>query len=140
MPITLTVPEGLLSTEAEAEVFAELTDALLDIAGLAGNSFMAPNVVGAINVLPKAHVFAGGKRAAAAFVELKLPEIALASGEAKQAFIERATAAVERAADGRISRDQIWINIVYAAEGSWGIAGRAYGSDALMAAIRGPAA
>jgi hypothetical protein len=35
MPITLTVPEGLLSTEAEAEVFAELTDALLDIAGLA---------------------------------------------------------------------------------------------------------
>jgi phenylpyruvate tautomerase PptA (4-oxalocrotonate tautomerase family) len=128
MPITLTVSEGLLSIEAEARVCAELTDALLSVAGLAGNSVMTPNVVGTINVLPKTHVFAGGKPAPAAFVELKLPEIALGSAEAKQAFIERATAAVERAADGKLRRDQIWVNILYAAEGAWGIAGRAYGS------------
>jgi phenylpyruvate tautomerase PptA (4-oxalocrotonate tautomerase family) len=140
MPITLTVPEGVLSAEAEARVFAGLTEALLDVAGLAGNRFMVPNVVGTINVLPKAHIFSGGKSAPAAFIELKLPEIALASGEAKQAFIERATAAVEQAAEGRIRREQIWVNIVYAAEGSWGIAGRAYGSADLIAALQDAAA
>jgi len=34
MPITLTVPEGLLSADAEAAVFAVLTDALLTVVGL----------------------------------------------------------------------------------------------------------
>jgi phenylpyruvate tautomerase PptA (4-oxalocrotonate tautomerase family) len=139
MPITLTVPEGLLSPEAEARVFARLTDALLEVDGLANNGFMVPNLVGTINVLPKARLFSGGKPAPAAFVELKLPEIALTSGEAKQAFIERATAAVEQAAEGRLRREQIWVNIVYAAEGSWGIAGRAYGGADLIAAVQGAA-
>jgi len=83
MPITLTVPEGLLSPEAETEVFAGLADALLKAAQLSGNPFMTPNVVGTVNVLPKRHVFAGGAAAPAAFVELKLPGIALASQQAK---------------------------------------------------------
>ncbi len=91
MPITLTVPEGLLSPDAEGRVFAGLTDALLEVSQLAGNAFMEPNVVGTINRLPSAHVFAGGKPSAAAFVELKLPSIALATSDAKQAFTERAT-------------------------------------------------
>lgn len=41
MPITLTVPEGLLSQEAQAQAFAGLTEAVLDAAGLTGNDFMA---------------------------------------------------------------------------------------------------
>ena len=139
MPITLTVPEGLLSKEAQAEVFAGLTDALLKVSGLTGNAFMTPNVVGTINVLPKEHVFSGGQPAAAAFVELKLPGIALASAEARQAFIEAATAIVERAAEGRLQRGQIWTNIVYAADGAWGIAGRAYSNTELVGAIQGAA-
>jgi phenylpyruvate tautomerase PptA (4-oxalocrotonate tautomerase family) len=135
MPITLTVPEGLLSAEAEANVFAELTRALLGVAQLTGNAFMTPNVVGSLNVLPKSHVFAGGQSAPAAFVELKLPGIALATPDAKQAFIEAATTAVERAAEGRLQRDHIWTNIVYAAEGSWGIGGMAYDHAQLVGAI-----
>jgi phenylpyruvate tautomerase PptA (4-oxalocrotonate tautomerase family) len=140
MPITLTVPEGLLSAEAEIRVFNALTRALLDVAELSGNPFMTPNVVGSLNVLPKQHIFAGGQPQPAAFVELKLPEIALATPEAKQAFIEAATDAVEQAAEGRLERDHIWTNIVYAAEGSWGIAGRAYDHGELIAAIQGAAA
>ena len=136
MPITLTVPEGLLSKEAQAQVFAGLTDALLKVSGLTGNAFMTPNVVGTINVLPREQVFSGGKPAAAAFVELKLPQIALASAEAKQAFIEAATAIVERAAEGRLQAGQIWTNIVYAADGAWGIAGRAYSNEKLIGAIQ----
>ncbi|TKC91615.1 Tautomerase enzyme [Trinickia terrae] len=136
MPITLTVPEGLLSPEAEARTFSELTRALLKINGLDGNSFMEPNVVGTLNVLPKGHVFSGGKPAAAAFVELKLPTIALATPEAKHAFTEAATTILERAAEGRLSRDRIWTNVVYADDGSWGIGGRAYSNSELVDAIQ----
>jgi phenylpyruvate tautomerase PptA (4-oxalocrotonate tautomerase family) len=136
MPITLTVPEGLLSSEAEAQAFAGLTEALLKVAGLSGNAFMTPNVVGTINVLPKGHIFSGGKPAAAAFIELKLPAIALATPEAKQAFIEEATTVVEQAANGQLARDHIWTNIVYAADGSWGIAGHGYSNTELVGAIQ----
>ena len=139
MPITLTIQEGLLSAEAELRLFAGLTEALLDIAGLAGNSFMTPNVIGTINAVPASRIFSAGKPVPAAIVELTLPEIALATAEAKQAFIERATDAVEAAAEGRLRRDHIWVNIVYAAEGSWGIGGRPYGSAELIAAIQGAA-
>ncbi len=137
MPITLTIPEGLLSPEAQAEAFAGLTDAILGVAGLTGNAFMTANIIGSINVLPKEHVLAAGKPIAAAFIELKLPEIALATPETKQAFIERATDVVEKAAGGRLKREHIWSNIVYAPEGAWGIAGRSYGNADLVDAITG---
>ncbi|KPH07624.1 phenylpyruvate tautomerase PptA (4-oxalocrotonate tautomerase family) [Rhizobium leguminosarum] len=140
MPITLTVPEGLLSPEAQARAFAGLTDALLDVAGLTGNAFMTANVIGTINVLPREHVLAAGKPIAAAFVELKLPEVALASAEAKQAFIEKAADVVEQAAEGRLKREHIWSNIVYAPEGAWGIAGDSYSNADFVGAIQGAAA
>ena len=140
MPITLTVPEGLFSSEAEGRAFAELTDALLKVSQLSGNAFMIPNVVGTINVLPTGRVFSGGKPAAAAFIELKLPGIALATAEAKRTFTEEATAIVERASNGQLPRDHIWTNIVYAADGSWGIGGQAYGNAELVDAIRQAAA
>jgi phenylpyruvate tautomerase PptA (4-oxalocrotonate tautomerase family) len=146
MPITLTVPEGLLSpqeqaeafaglTREQAEAFAGLTDAILEISSLTGNAFMTANIVGSINVLPREQVLAGGKPVAAAFVELKLPEIALATPEAKKAFIEKATDVVEKAGGGRLKREHIWSNIVYAPEGAWGIAGRSYGNTDLVEAI-----
>lgn len=140
MPITLTIPEGLLSPAAQAEAFAGLTEAVLEIAGLSGNAFMTANVVGSINVLPKEHILAAGKPVEAAFVELKLPEIALATSEAKRVFIERATDVVERAAGGQLRREYIWSNIVYAPEGAWGIAGRSYDNADLVEAITASAA
>ena len=140
MPITLTVPEGLLSPQEQAEAFAGLTDAILEVSGLTGNAFMTANIVGSINVLPKEQVLAGGKPVAAAFVELKLPEVALATPEAKKAFIEKATDVVEKAAGGRLKREHIWSNIVYAPEGAWGIAGRSYGNTDLVEAIVGATA
>jgi phenylpyruvate tautomerase PptA (4-oxalocrotonate tautomerase family) len=135
MPITLTVTEGLLAPAVEAQVFAGLTEALLEIEQLDGNAFMEPNVIGTVNVVPPGRVYTGGKPGAAAFVELKLPGVALATPEAKRRFIARATDVVERAAEGRLARDHIWVNVVYAADGAWGIAGRSYDNDALVDAI-----
>ncbi|SCB51803.1 tautomerase family protein [Rhizobium lusitanum] len=139
MPITLTLPERLLSSEAQAQAFARLTDAVLDVAGLTGNAFMTANVIGTINVLPAERVLAAGKPVAAAFIELKLPEIALTTPEAKRAFIEKATDIVEQAAGGRIKREHIWSNIVYAPEGAWGIAGHSYSNADLVGAIQNAA-
>jgi len=140
MPITLTIPEGLLSPAAQAEAFAGLTDALLDVSQLSGNPFMAANIVGSIHTLPAGHVLAAGKPVNAAFVELKLPEVALATAEAKHAFIEKATDVVEKAAGGKIRREHIWSNIVYAPEGAWGIGGKGYSNADLRAAIASSAA
>ncbi|TCA34657.1 Tautomerase enzyme [Rhizobium leguminosarum bv. viciae] len=140
MPITLTVPEGLLSQRAQAQAFAGLTEAVLDAAGLTGNDFMTANIIGTINVLPRGHVLAAGEPIAAAFVELKLPEMALVSAEAKQSFFEKAADVVEQAAEGRLKREHIWSNIVYAPEGAWGIAGRSYNNADLVGAIRGAVA
>ncbi|CAJ9222892.1 Uncharacterised protein [Burkholderia pseudomallei] len=140
MPITLTVSEGLLEPDREAQVFAALTDALLEIEQLDGNAFMRPNVIGTVHVLPRERVFAGGKAGAAAFVELKLPNVALATPDAKQRFVERATEVVEQAAAGRLTRDRIWVNVVYAADGAWGIAGHAYANTELVDRIGAAAA
>jgi phenylpyruvate tautomerase PptA (4-oxalocrotonate tautomerase family) len=139
MPITLTVPEGVFDSNAEAKVFAALTRALLDIEGLQDNTFMVPNVVGTLNVLPRNRIFAGGAAAAAAFVELKLPSVALASPEAKRRFIEQATAIVARASGGQLAPERIWVNVVYAEDGAWGIGGRGYDNAALGDAIRAAA-
>ncbi|MGZ2486702.1 hypothetical protein ACVITL_005287 [Rhizobium pisi] len=61
MPITLTVPEGLLSQQAQTQAFAGLTDALLDTADLTGNAFMTANIIGTINVLPPRACACGGE-------------------------------------------------------------------------------
>ncbi|WP_206951988.1 tautomerase family protein [Trinickia acidisoli] len=139
MPITLTVPEGVFNSEAEAKVFAELTHALLDIEGLQDNAFMIPNVVGTLNVLPRNRIFSGGRAAAAAFVELKLPAVALASPDAKRSFIARATEIVARASSGKLAPEHVWVNVVYAEDGAWGIGGRGYDNAALGDAIRAAA-
>ena len=77
-------------------MFAELTDALLDVEGLTGNAFLAPNVVGTLNVLPRHRTFVHGRAEPAAFVELKLPAVALAAPERQRKFVERATEIVLR--------------------------------------------
>ena len=136
MPITLTISEDLLPAASAEQVMADLSDALLEVDHLTGNTFMTPNIVSVLQLLPSGRLFAAGRPAKGALVELKLPAIALASGEAKQAYIDKATGAVERACEGRLRRDQIWVNVVYAADGAWGIAGQSFSNAALIAAVQ----
>ncbi|MBN3729723.1 Tautomerase enzyme [Burkholderia sp. Tr-20390] len=140
MPITLTVSEGVFTPDDEGAVFAELTDALLDVEGLTGNAFLAPNVVGTLNVLPRHRTFVHGRAEPAAFVELKLPAVALAAPERQREFVERATAIVLRWAGGRLTAAQVWVNVVHAVDGGWSIAGRRYDNAALVDSIQRAAA
>lgn len=96
---------------------------------------MRPNVVGTFNVLPRNRIFAGGVAAPAAFIELKLPAVALATPEAKRRFVEQATDIVTRASGGQLARERVWVNVVYAEDGAWGISGRAFDNAALGSAV-----
>jgi phenylpyruvate tautomerase PptA (4-oxalocrotonate tautomerase family) len=140
MPITLFVSEGALTDTAQTEVFGELTDIFLRHHNLSGNAFLTPNVIGEVNEIPRGKSFAGGKQADIAIVELKVPSFALGTPEQKQSFVADATDAVLRAGQGRLGRDRVWVNMVYAVDGLWGVQGQAYTNDQLLHAVSQAAA
>ena len=140
MPIALYATEGVLTEAAEREVFADLTDIFLKHHNLNGNTFLMPNVIGEISVIPRGKSFAGGKPADIAIVELKVPSFALGTPEQKQGFVADATEAVHRASQGRVQRDHVWVNMVYAVDGLWGIQGQAYSNDQLLQSVSQAAA
>ena len=83
MPIQIIVPEGVLTPSAEADAFRKLTELLLRLHGLTGNTFMTPNVIGEVTVAPKGRTFSGGKPTEIAIFELKVPSFVLAHAGAQ---------------------------------------------------------
>lgn len=135
MPITVIATEGLFGEAAEHQLFADLTQSLLQRHDLVGNKFMAPNVIGEITLIPKGRSFAGGKPANIVIVELRLPSFALTSIEQKEGFIADATNAVLTHSEGKIERGRVYVNMVYTTDGLWGIGGKAYSNAALLEAV-----
>lgn len=125
MPLTLTLTEGVLPKGQEKVAFARLSDAMLRWHGLAGNNAITPNIVGAIHVLPEEHTFAGSKNSAVAFVEWKVPSFAFAAREIQQGYIAEATDIIHEMSGGRQPKERIWVNVVHAVDGAWGIGGAA---------------
>jgi phenylpyruvate tautomerase PptA (4-oxalocrotonate tautomerase family) len=135
MPISIVATEGVLPEEVHAEVFIAISDLFLKLHQLAGNSFMTPNVIGEILTVPKGKTFAGGKTENIVIVELKVPSFALNTVEQKQSFVKEATDIIVRASGNAQPAGQIWVNVVYAVDGLWGIGGRAYTNADLGEAI-----
>jgi len=134
MPITVTAPEGVLTAAGEREILPRLSAALIEASGATGNSFFTAIVGGTINVLPNHRVYAGGANRPVAMVELKLPDIGLASIEARAAFITAAARIVADLCVPGHRPENTWINILNAPDGGWGIGGRQYSGEALVAA------
>jgi hypothetical protein len=135
MPIQIIVPEGALAPSGEAEAFRKLTELLLRLHGLTGNSFMTPNVIGEVTVVPKGRTFSGGKPADIAVFELTVPSFVLPTQALKDAWISEGTTIIEQAAQGRIKREHIFANVAYAVEGAWGIGGKAFSNADLGSAV-----
>lgn len=135
MPITVFATEGVFNESQQQDVFASLTNAFLRLHNLSGNKFLTPNVVGEVNVIPKGRSYSGGRPADIVIVELKVPSFALATTEQKQAWITESTGIVLAAAGGRVSREHVYANMVYAVDGLWGIGGRAYTNKDLTDAV-----
>ena len=125
MPLTLTLTEGVLPKGQEKVAFSRLSDAMLKWHGLAGNKAMTPNIVGSIHVLPKEHTYSGSKEASVAFVEWKVPSFVFASREVQVGYIEEATNIIHELSDSHHPKERIWVNVVHAVDGAWGIAGMA---------------
>lgn len=125
MPLTLTLTEGILPKGQEKIAFSRLSDAMLRWHGLAGNKAMTPNIVGSIHVLPAEHTYSGSKEASVAFVEWKVPSFAFASREVQVGYIEEATNIIHELSGAQHPKERIWVNVVHAVDGAWGIAGMA---------------
>ncbi|WP_236245946.1 4-oxalocrotonate tautomerase family protein [Streptomyces sp. CC210A] len=140
MPIAVIASAGALTQVGEREIVPQLSDALIDVSGLTGNTFFTPMVAGVLHLLDPQHVYAGGTRRSLVLIELKLPDIGLASVEARAAFIERATDIAYKLMTPGHDRDDIRINIVNAPDGGWGMGGHAYTGERLTEAITRAAA
>jgi len=135
MPLTLTLTAGVLPAGQEKVAFNRLCEALLKWTGLTGNRFMMPNVIGSIHVVAPEHTFSGSTEVPVVFVEWKLPPIALTDREVQIGYIAEATQIIHEMSGGRQPKDRIWVNVVHAVEGTWGIAGHAMTSAELGEAI-----
>lgn len=135
MPLTLTLSEGVLPAGTEKQVFARLCDAMLKWHGLTGNQVMTPNVVGSIHVIPKQFAFSGLKEASIAFIEWKVPSFAFNTREIQQGYFAEATEILHEMSGKKLPKSSIWINVVHAVEGAWGINGQALTNAQLGEAI-----
>ncbi|WP_192243231.1 tautomerase family protein [Mesorhizobium silamurunense] len=134
MPITVTAPEGVLTAAGEREILPRLSAALIEASGATGNSFFTAIVGGTVHVLPNHRIYAGGTNRPVVMVELKLPNIGLASIEEREAFITAAARIVADLCLPGHRPENTWINILNAPDGGWGIGGRQYSGEALVAA------
>ena len=135
MPITVTAPRGALTSAGEREVLPRLTADLARVNGQSDNPQFIALIGGSVHVLDPEDVYAGGANRPLVMVELKLPNIGLASVEARAAFIAAATDTVAALTTPGHQRTDIWVNILNAPDGAWGIAGHAYTNEALVAAL-----
>ena len=135
MPLTLTLSEGVLPTGTEKQAFARLCDAMLKWHGLAGNTVMTPNITGSIHVIPKGLTFSGSQEASAAWIEWKVPSFAFNTRDIQQGYFSEATDIIHEMSGRQLPKERIWINVVHAVDGAWGINGHAMTNAQLSEAI-----
>ena len=135
MPLTLTLSEGVLPKGSEKKAFARLSETMLKWHGLSGNKVMTPNVVGSIHLIPREHTFSGAKETPVAFIEWKTPSFAFNTREIQEGCIAEATDILHEMSGGTLPKEHIWVNVVHAVDGAWGIAGQALTNSQLGDAI-----
>lgn len=133
MPLTLTLTEGVLPQGQEKVAFSRLSDAMLKWHGLSQNEAMKRNIVGSIHLVPKEHSYSGSKEASVAFIEWKVPSFAFASREIQLGYVQEATDIIHELSLAQHPKDRIWVNVVHAVDGAWGIAGMALTNAQLSA-------
>lgn len=139
MPIQIIMTQGLTSKDTAQKVHAEISQLFLDVHQISDNSFMLPNIIGEVLFVEEGLTFSGKQIDAIAIVELRVPSFTFGTQEQKDEFVQRATDIVLLATNDRLSRENIWVNAVYAVDGLWGIAGKAYSNKALEQAIQAAA-
>lgn len=135
MPLTLTVSDGLLPKGEEKEIFKGLCDLMLKWHGILGNKVMTPNVVGSIHIIPEEHTFSGGEINKVAFIEWKVPSFVFSDRDIQKGYVQDATNLLCDKTNGKIQKQNVWVNVVHAVDGAWGIGSEALTNDDLKSAI-----
>lgn len=135
MPLTLTLSQGVIETSKAKEAIVQLTDSMLKWHGLAGNSVMTPNVTANVHIVPEGLSFSGGDEFEAVWIEWKVPSFAFASTEILKGFGQDATDIIIDLAGGKVSRDNIYFNVVHTVDGAWNLDGIAMSNEELGKAI-----
>ena len=135
MPLTLTLTEGVLSSDQETEAVRRLTDLMLELHGLTGNTVMTPNVTANVHVVPEHRSFSGGQAVKAAWIEWKVPAIAFADREIQRRFGRASTDVIVELSGGRQPRDHVYFNVVHTVDGAWNLGGEALDNEELGRAI-----
>lgn len=136
MPLTVIATKGIFTPENEKKIVPELSALMLRLHGLAGNKFMTPVVIGHLELVSPDLIFSGGAPVTAVFVEWKVPSFGFSSHQMLKDYVEEATATVVELAGGLLSHKNVFVNVVHAADGSWGIHGKAYSNAELIEAVK----
>ncbi len=139
MPLTLTISQGVIESSKVKEAVVQLTDSMLKWHGLTGNSVMTPNVTANVHIVPEGLSFSGGDEFEAVWVEWKVPSFAFASSKILKGFGQDATGIIFELAGGKVSRDNIYFNVVHTVDGAWNLDGIAMSNEELGKAIAGGA-
>lgn len=135
MPLEIIISEGLVTETAAQEMHAQIGGLFLELHGLRNNQFMLPNVIGEVTVVPQGRSFAGLTAKNIAIVEMRVPGITFGERAQKDEFVAGATAIVEKATGGKLPKQNIWVNAVFAVDGIWGIGGKNYSNAELGEAL-----
>lgn len=136
MPLTVIATKGIFTPENEKKIVPELSALMLRLHGLAGNKFMTPVVIGHLELVSPDLIFSGGAPVTAVFVEWKVPSFGFSSHQMLKDYVEEATATVVELAGGLLSHKNVFVNVVHAVDGSWGIHGKAYSNAELIEAVK----
>ena len=136
MPLTVIATKGVFTPDNEKKIIPELSSLMLRLHGLEGNKFMTPVVIGHLELVDPHQIFSGGVPVISTFIEWKVPSVAFANQQILNDYVREATDIAVALSIGKLSRKNVFVNVVHAVDGSWGIHGKAYSNVELGAAIQ----
>jgi hypothetical protein len=136
MPITVTATKGLFTPNNAKKVVPELSALMLKLHGLSGNNFITPVVIGSMNIVSEEHIFSGGVPVPAVFIEWKVPSFSFGTQEICDNYVKEATEIAVKLSSGNLTTKNVFVNVVHALDGSWGVNGKAYTNAELIEAVQ----
>jgi hypothetical protein len=135
MPLTVIATKGVFTPDNEKKIIPELSALMLRLHGLEGNKFMTPVVIGHLELVEPDLIFSGGAPVVSVFIEWKVPSLAFSNQQILNDYVREATDIAVTLSKGNLSKKNVFVNVVHAVNGSWGIQGKAYSNAELSSAI-----
>jgi|GEM_PF-195879 len=135
MPITVTVTEGVFTPSNEKKIVPALAALMMRLHELTDNKFITPVVIGSLNVISPNLIFSGGLPATAIFIEWKLPAFAFTVQAIRNRYVQEATDIAIELSERRLTTKDVFVNVVHAVDGIWGVNGKAYTNAELGEAV-----